>query len=336
MTEENKTGDGATRVRQGQGGKNQAACSNSVTTELLNASPAPAAPARKRPRKGRSRSKSKAPHKVLRLTTYERLDEYLRPFAKGHFHLMILVGAGGLAKSRSVARCSATARPAGSRATPPPLACTPSSTGTAISSSSSTTSMRFTPIDPVCGCSSASARPKRKRPWPGTPMPGASSVSASARVHHEEPRRHHLERLADAQQERGSNSGPRACDLLSAERSEVHAQAGKWFEDEEIYGWFAANLHRVREPSLRHYVRAKELKAAGMDWTEVLAAEEENPRARLVTEILASPAYDSTAARVAAFVQQGGGCRATFFNYRRSAGGRPRKALSSSADNRKL
>ena len=39
---------------------------------------------------------------MLRLTTYERLDEYLRAFAKGHFHLMILVGAGGLAKSRSV------------------------------------------------------------------------------------------------------------------------------------------------------------------------------------------------------------------------------------------
>jgi hypothetical protein len=32
----------------------------------------------------------------------ERLDEYLRAFAGGHFHLLILVGAGGLAKSRSV------------------------------------------------------------------------------------------------------------------------------------------------------------------------------------------------------------------------------------------
>jgi hypothetical protein len=39
---------------------------------------------------------------VLRLTTYERLGEYLGAFAQGHFHLMILVGAGGLAKSRSV------------------------------------------------------------------------------------------------------------------------------------------------------------------------------------------------------------------------------------------
>ena len=64
-------------------------------------------------------------------------------------------------------------------------------------------------------------------------------------------------------------------------------------------------------------MRAKELKAAGMDWTEVLAAEDENPRSRLVTEILASPAYDSTAARVKAFVERQGGCRATFFNYQR-------------------
>jgi hypothetical protein len=102
--------------------------------------------------------------------------------------------------------------------------------------------------------------------------------------------------------------------------AEVHAEAGKWFDDEEIYEWFAKNLHRVREPSLRHYVRAKELKVAGMDWTAVLAAEDENWRARLVAEFLQSEAYATTTARVTAFVQQGGGCRATFFNYRRRLG----------------
>src|SRR3954471_5770205 len=42
------------------------------------------------------------PHKVLHLTTYQRLVEYLKAFAQGHFHLLILVGSGGLAKSRSV------------------------------------------------------------------------------------------------------------------------------------------------------------------------------------------------------------------------------------------
>ena len=42
------------------------------------------------------------PQKVLPLTTYERLEHCLHAFAAGHFHLLILVGAGGLAKSRSV------------------------------------------------------------------------------------------------------------------------------------------------------------------------------------------------------------------------------------------
>jgi hypothetical protein len=72
---------------------------------------------------------------------------------------------------------------------------------------------------------------------------------------------------------------------------------------------------------MRHYVRARELKAAGMDWTEVLAAEAENKRERLAAELLASSGHASTAERVRAFVERGGGCRATFFNYRRKISG---------------
>ena len=109
--------------------------------------------------------------------------------------------------------------------------------------------------------------------------------------------------------------------LFQPGAAEVHRKAGTWFDDPEIYQWFAANLHRVREPSMRHYVRAKELKAAGMDWTAVLAVEAENKRERLAAELLASAAHGSTAARVKAFVEQGGGCRATFFNYRRKLAG---------------
>src|SRR5208282_6052363 len=105
--------------------------------------------------------------------------------------------------------------------------------------------------------------------------------------------------------------------LFQPSAAEVHRKAGTWFNDPEMYKWFAENLHRVREPSLRQYVRARELKAAGMDWTDVLAAEAENPRARLAAELLASPAHGDTAAQVKAFVEQGGGCWATFFNYRR-------------------
>ena len=50
----------------------------------------------------RKRRRRRAPRKALRVTTYERLKEYLGAFARGHFHLLILVGSGGLAKSRSV------------------------------------------------------------------------------------------------------------------------------------------------------------------------------------------------------------------------------------------
>src|SRR5271165_2979101 len=50
----------------------------------------------------RTQRRSGQPHKVLHLSTYQRLEAYLRAFAQGHFHLLILVGAGGLAKSRSV------------------------------------------------------------------------------------------------------------------------------------------------------------------------------------------------------------------------------------------
>ncbi|MCI0463671.1 MAG: hypothetical protein L0Z62_42595, partial [Gemmataceae bacterium] len=99
--------------------------------------------------------------------------------------------------------------------------------------------------------------------------------------------------------------------------TEVHRQAGEWFSDSEIYAWFATNLHRIREPSLRLYVRARELKAAGMDWTDILAIEAENRRARLAAEILSSRAFQRNRERVEAFIRQGGGCRATFYNYRR-------------------
>src|SRR5271166_1983331 len=98
------------------------------------------------------------PHKVLHLSSYQRLEAYLRAFAQGHFHLLILVGAGGLAKSRLVREAL---------------------NGKATSSSSSTTSMPSTPTVEGSACSSACARPKRKRPSLGTRTRAAWSGRAS-------------------------------------------------------------------------------------------------------------------------------------------------------------
>jgi hypothetical protein len=104
--------------------------------------------------------------------------------------------------------------------------------------------------------------------------------------------------------------------MFEPSAAEVRRKSGTWFDDREIYEWFGANLHRVHEPSMRQYVRASELKAAGMDWTDVLAVPAENRWQRLVAELLASDACSGTADRAEAFKQKGGGCGATFVNYR--------------------
>jgi hypothetical protein len=262
------------------------------------------------------------PQEVLRITAYERLEEYLRAFAQGHFHLLILVGAGGLAKSRSV------------RAVMDGKVCWIEGNATPFGMYVKLYRHRdqFVVIDDVdalyadrsgvrllkCLCQTeeekAVAWHSDARGLERQGIPREFTTKSRVIVISNDWKT--LDKNVAALQDRGHVL------LFQPNATEVHRHAGTWFEDREIYDWFAANLHRVREPSLRHYVRARELKAAGMDWTEVLAAEAENPRARLAAELLASAAYSSTAERVEAFMKRGGGCRATFFNYRRRLGGR--------------
>jgi hypothetical protein len=264
------------------------------------------------------------PHKVLHLSTYERLEAYLRAFAEGHFHLLILVGAGGLAKSRSV------------RAALGGKGCWIEGNATPFGMYVKLYWHRdeFVVIDDVdalyadrsgvrllkCLCQTEEAKVvawhSDARGLERQGIPKEFTTRSRVAIIANEWKT--LDRNVGALQDRGHVL------LFQPSAAEVHKKAGTWFEDREIYDWFAANLHRVREPSFRHYVRARELKAAGMDWTEVLAAEEENRRARLVAELLSSAAYETTAERVKAFIERGGGCRATFFNHQRQARGRER------------
>lgn len=115
--------------------------------------------------------------------------------------------------------------------------------------------------------------------------------------------------------------------LFEPTAGEVHRQAGRWFDDAEIYGWFGAHLHLIAEPSLRHYVRAAELKRAGLDWTQALPLTGLSAAARLVIRLRADMSYPSEEARAQAFVAQGGGCRATYFNHARKL----RRAIPSDA-----
>jgi hypothetical protein len=258
--------------------------------------------------------------KALRLTTYQRLEAYVRAFAEGHFHLLILVGTGGLGKSRSV------------RAALGGQGCWIEGNATPFGMYARLYRHRdeFVVIDDVdalygdrsgirllkCLCqteeekavawhSDARGLERQGIPREFTTRSRVAIIANDWKT---------LNKNVATLQDRGHVV------FFEPGTAEVHAQAGTWFDDPEIYAWFAANLHRVRQPSLRHYVRARELKAAGMDWTEVLAEGDDNRRARLAAELLASAAYDSMEARAQAFVAQGGGCRATFFNYRRKLG----------------
>jgi len=260
------------------------------------------------------------PHKILHVTSYERLGQYLQAFAQGHFHLLILIGNGGLAKSRSV------------RAVLNGNACWIEGNATPFGMYVKLYRHRdqFVVIDDVDGLYGDRSGVRLLKCLCQTEQEKAVAWHSDARGLERQgvPREFTtksrvviisndwktLNKNVAALQDRGHVL------FFQPGAAEVHRQAGAWFDDPEIYDWFAANLHRVRHPSLRHYVRARELKAAGMDWTVVLADETDNPRARLAAELLASSAYATTADRVRAFVEQGGGCRATFFNYQHRLG----------------
>ena len=257
------------------------------------------------------------PHKALHLATYQRLEEYLRAFAEGHFHLLVLVGPGGLGKSRSV------------RSVLDGKGCWIEGNATPFGMYVRLFRHRdqFVVIDDVdalyadrsgvrllkCLCQTEEEKSvawhfdARSLERQGVPR----EFKTKSRVVIIANDWRTLDKNVAALQDRGHVL------LFRPSAAEVHAQAGKWFDDQEIYDWIGANLHRGGEPSFRHYVRAKELKAAGMDWSDVLAVEAENKRARLAAELMDSEEYASTAERVRAFVERGGGCRATYFNYKR-------------------
>jgi hypothetical protein len=264
----------------------------------------------------RKSTRKKQSHRILRLTTYGQLEQYLSAFARGYFHLVILIGAGGLAKSRTV------------RSILNGNACWIEGNATPFGMYGKLYRHRdeFVVIDDVdalyadrngvrllkCLCQTEEEKTiawhsdARRLELQGVP----SEFTTKSRVVIISNDWKTLNRNVAALQDRGHVL------FFEPTAAEVHRYASAWFDDPEIHQWFGENLHRVRDPSLRHYVRAKELKAAGMDWTDVLADDAENPRARLAAAVMASSDFASTAARVQAFIDQGGGCRATYFNYR--------------------
>jgi hypothetical protein len=110
---------------------------------------------------------------------------------------------------------------------------------------------------------------------------------------------------------------------------EVHRQVSLWFPDKEILAWFAWHLHLVHRPSMRHYIRAAELKQAGLNWMQAILSDTLSETTLLVARIKADPKYANEAERVRAFRHLSGGCRATYFNHARRLSGNSRSGRMS-------
>lgn len=96
---------------------------------------------------------------------------------------------------------------------------------------------------------------------------------------------------------------------------EVHHKVAEWFWDVEIFDWIGEHLHLLPRLTMRHYIRASELKAAGMDWFDVLVSEGFSPKTLLVARLRADGAYPDEASRVSAFKALGGGSRSSYFSH---------------------
>jgi hypothetical protein len=99
---------------------------------------------------------------------------------------------------------------------------------------------------------------------------------------------------------------------------EVHLKAATFLtaEYQEVFDFFAARLHLIDHPSLRHYLRARESQRAGtIDWRREAASHAfiEGPLL-VVAELELDPAFPTVEAKVAEFIRRTEKSRATYFN----------------------
>jgi hypothetical protein len=263
------------------------------------------------------------------VTTYERLCQYVDAFASGHLNLVILTGAPGLAKSRTVRERL------GDRA------CWIEGNATAFGMYAKLFACRdqLVVIDDVdslyasarcvrllkCLCQTEE---EKRLAWhtaaAGLERDGIPrEFSTKSRLLIIANNWRTLDRNVAAVEDRGH--------LISFEPSaqEVHGCVRSWFGDQEILDWFEHHLGLFGSISMRDYVRAAELKRAGLDWRETSLPRSLPKKTLLVARLKNEAGFGSEEERANVFVKLGGGCRATYFNHTRklrqllwAAGGR--------------
>ncbi len=255
------------------------------------------------------------PEGAITLRTYAEFEAYLAAFAKGHINLLIVVGPPGLAKSRTVRRMVGED------------VCWIEGNATAFGIFTKLYRQRdeFVVIDDVdslysdrngirllkCLCQTEDVKTmawhSASRTLEKAGIPREFSTRSRAIIVCNDWRT--LNRNVAALQDRGHVL------VFRPTAVDVHERAKEWFRDTEILDWFEQHLSQIHEPSLRLYVRAAELKRAGMSWQTVIPLSPESLRRQLVLTLKSDESFPTEEARVREFFRRGGGCRATYFNH---------------------
>ena len=205
----------------------------------------------------------------IELATYAELEQFAKAFAAGHFNLLIIVGERGLQKSTTLGRALAED------------VCwiQGSASPFAIYLKLYRYLNRPVVIDDVdrlyrskdginllkCLCQTEPTKP-------------VSWQSAAMRLDKEEVPREfetssHVVIISNDWQTLNRNVAAvedRGHTLRFAPTAlEVHKRTAEWFDDKEVYDWLGDRLHLIRNPSMRLYYRARELKLAGFDWRKL-------------------------------------------------------------------
>lgn len=256
------------------------------------------------------------PECAIRLTTYPELERFATAFAGGHLNVLILLGGPGLAKSWTLRQALGT------------RACWIEGNASAFGMYCHLWEYRDQPvvIDDVdlhrnpngvrLLKSLCQTEPVKTLGWHsdastlrdrGIPR----QFSTSSQVVVVANRWATVNPDVAAMQDRGH--------VLIFEPSvwEVHRRVATWFSDQEVFDFLGERLHLLIEPSMRHYVAARELKKAGMSWKGLVMSRCLTGRALLVAQLKADPGYTSEEERAQAFIAGTGACRATYFNLAR-------------------
>jgi hypothetical protein len=259
---------------------------------------------------------------AITVQTYDELRSYVRAFADGHLNLLIIVGSGGVGKSRNVrdALCKKEVCWIEGNASPLGMYMRMYKNPSDIVVIDDVDALYRERSGVRLLKSLCQTEDEKRIAWYTAAPPlriedVPNEFTTRCRVVIVSNDWETLNRNVEAVQDRGHLL------VFAPTAREVHAHVTTWFEDGEILDWMDARLAAIGRPSIRHYLRAAELKRAGMDWTQAVVTDPaEHPRARVVRELALDPRYGSEQERIHEFKRRGHGCRATYFNWKRRLG----------------